>query len=247
MNFFFCPNTINISRFYSNRLIVLRYIVPVYVKTMNCNNYWYWQHHIHDSKAESHHTCVSNDFAPHMQSTCAKAPQLSTLVAPTISPTQASQANSKPPSSHAIKTNPPAKAFFPDNDLWAQKFTQAAHSHNSHNPNISPHGQTTNPSNPSTQNQKHFVQLLPTEVQAMIVPFKFLLVGKFSYNRPRMEIIRNFFASLGLKEKSQVSLLDNWHVLIQLNLEEDYSRLWVKQAWYVSRSAMQIFKQTTDF
>lgn len=35
-----------------------------------------------------------------------------------------------------------------------------------------------------------------------------------------MEIIRNFFASLGLKEKSWVSFLDNWHVLIQLNSEE---------------------------
>lgn len=49
---------------------------------------------------------------------------------------------------------------------------------------------------------KHFVQFLSTEVQVMIVPFKFSLVGKFSYNRPRMEMIRNFFASLGLEEKS---------------------------------------------
>ncbi|KAH9684248.1 hypothetical protein KPL70_013486 [Citrus sinensis] len=85
------------------------------------------------------------------------------------------------------------------------------------------------------------------EVQAMAAPFKLTLVGKFSHNRPRLELIRKFFASLGLLGKSQISLLDNRHVLINLHVEEDYTRLWVKQTWYVCGSAMRIFKWTTDF
>lgn len=72
------------------------------------------------------------------------------------------------------------------------------------------------------------VYFFTNEVQAMAAPFKLTLVGKFSYNRPRMELIQKFFASLGLNGKSQVSLLDNRHVLIKLNVEEDYTRLWVK-------------------
>ena len=85
------------------------------------------------------------------------------------------------------------------------------------------------------------------EVQAMAAPFKLTLVGKFSHNRPRLELIRKFFTSLGLLGKSQISLLDNRHVLISFHVEDDYTRLWVKQTWYVCGNAMRIFKWTTDF
>lgn len=43
-----------------------------------------------------------------------------------------------------------------------------------------------------------------------------------------MELIRKVFTSLGLKGNSQISLLDNRHVLIKLDVEENYTRLWVK-------------------
>ena len=49
----------------------------------------------------------------------------------------------------------------------------------------------------------------------MATPFKLSLVDKFSYNRTRMELISRFFSSLGLKGNSQVSLLDNHHILIK--------------------------------
>ena len=62
----------------------------------------------------------------------------------------------------------------------------------------------------------------------MAIPFKLTLVGKFSYNRPSMELIRKFFNTLRLKRTFKVSLLDNQHVLIQLDVEEDYSRLWIR-------------------
>ena len=69
------------------------------------------------------------------------------------------------------------------------------------------------------------MQFSTAEIQAMAIPFKLTLVGKFSYNRPSMELIRNFFNTLRLKGTFKVSLLDNRHVLIQLDVEEDYSRL----------------------
>lgn len=75
----------------------------------------------------------------------------------------------------------------------------------------------------------------------MARPFKLALVGKFSFGRPSMDIIRKFFISLGLKGNSQISLLDNRHILIKLLLEEDYSRIWVRQTWYVNGRGMRIF------
>lgn len=91
-----------------------------------------------------------------------------------------------------------------------------------------------------------FLQFWAIEVQAMAAPFKLSLVGKFSYNRPPMEIIHNFFASLKLKGKSQVSFLNNQYILMNFDFEEDYSRLWVRQSWY-NGSTIRIFQWTTDF
>lgn len=85
------------------------------------------------------------------------------------------------------------------------------------------------------------------EIKAMTEPFQLALVGKFSFGRLSIDIIRKFFVSLGLKGSCQVSLLDNQHVLIKLSLEEDYSRIWVQQTWYVSGWGMRIFKWSTDF
>ena len=78
------------------------------------------------------------------------------------------------------------------------------------------------------------MQFFTAEIQAMASPFKLTLVGKFSYNRSSMELIRKFFISLKLKGTSKV--------LIQLDVEEDYFRLWVRQTWYINGSAMRIFK-----
>ena len=69
------------------------------------------------------------------------------------------------------------------------------------------------------------MQFSVAKIEAMVIPFKLTLVGKFSYNRPSMELICKFFTSLRLKGTFKVSLLDNRHVLIQLDVDDDYSRL----------------------
>lgn len=49
--------------------------------------------------------------------------------------------------------------------------------------------------------------------------------GKFSFDHPLMDVIRKFSVSFGLKGNFQVSLLNNRHVLIKLEMKEDYSRI----------------------
>lgn len=66
------------------------------------------------------------------------------------------------------------------------------------------------------------------EIKSMGEPFKMSLIGKFSFGRPSMDIIRNFFVSLDLKGNTQISLLYPRHILIKLQLEEDYSRIWFR-------------------
>ena len=55
-------------------------------------------------------------------------------------------------------------------------------------------------------------------------------------------LLGNFFISLSLKGNYQISLLDNRHILIKLEIEEDYSRIWVRQGLYVNGRRMRIFK-----
>ncbi|KAK9179061.1 hypothetical protein WN943_028257 [Citrus x changshan-huyou] len=91
------------------------------------------------------------------------------------------------------------------------------------------------------------VHFSAAEIQTMAEPFKLSLVGKFSFGRPPMELIRKFFVSLGLKGNCQISLLDSRHVLIKLVLEEDYSRIWLRQTWFINGRGMRVFKWSTDF
>ena len=59
------------------------------------------------------------------------------------------------------------------------------------------------------------------EINIMAAPFKLSLVGKFSFCRPPIDVIRKSFVPLGLKGNVEISLLDSRHILIQLHLEEN--------------------------
>lgn len=61
----------------------------------------------------------------------------------------------------------------------------------------------------------------------MAEPFKLALVSKFLFGHPPMDVSQQSFVFLGLKGNSQISLLDNRHILIKLEMEEDYSRIYV--------------------
>lgn len=63
----------------------------------------------------------------------------------------------------------------------------------------------------------------------MVEPFKLALLRKFSFGRPPVDVICKFFVSFWLKVNSQVLLLDNGHIIIKLEMEEDYSRIWIRR------------------
>ena len=84
-------------------------------------------------------------------------------------------------------------------------------------------------------------------VEALASPFRFALIGKFSRGRPKLEEVRKFIASLDLRENPMIGLLDARHVLIQLNNEADFHRVWFRRIWYVASFPMRVFKWTTDF
>lgn len=62
------------------------------------------------------------------------------------------------------------------------------------------------------------------EVQALAAPFKFTLVGKFSRGHPSMEALRKDFTAVGFRGPFTLALLDQRHVLIRFDLEEDFHR-----------------------
>lgn len=80
------------------------------------------------------------------------------------------------------------------------------------------------------------------KIQSLAEPFKLSHVGEFSFSRTPMDVIRKFIVSLSLKGSMLVSLLDNRHVLIKLQLKEDYYRIWVRQSRNVNGKSMRIFK-----
>ncbi|GAY35505.1 hypothetical protein CUMW_016700 [Citrus unshiu] len=85
------------------------------------------------------------------------------------------------------------------------------------------------------------------KLTSLAAPFKLALVGKFSFGRPPIDVIRKFFVALGLKGNCEISLLDPRHILIHLHLEEDYTRIWLRQSWFIDGRAMRVFKWSTTF
>lgn len=81
----------------------------------------------------------------------------------------------------------------------------------------------------------------------MVAPFKLSLVGKFSFGSHPIDVIRKCFVALGLKKNVEIFLLDTRHILIQLYLEEDYTRIWLRQSWFIDGRVMYVFKWSTTF
>ena len=66
------------------------------------------------------------------------------------------------------------------------------------------------------------------DIEKVAAPFQFSLVGKFSRGRLYMEDLRKFFCTLDLKGEVSLGLLDRRHVLIRLEHEADYYRVWAR-------------------
>ncbi|KAI0497572.1 hypothetical protein KFK09_020803 [Dendrobium nobile] len=71
----------------------------------------------------------------------------------------------------------------------------------------------------------HSLWISDDEIEALTVPFQFALVGFFPTKRPSLDSIRKFFLNLKLNGDVSVTLLDPSHVLIKLENDLDYCRI----------------------
>ncbi|CAI9089600.1 OLC1v1024201C1 [Oldenlandia corymbosa var. corymbosa] len=85
------------------------------------------------------------------------------------------------------------------------------------------------------------------EFDDLIAPHKMNLVGKFSYGRPKMEILREDFKKIGFKGGYDLGLMNPRHVLIRFELEEDYQRCWITSVWNIGEFQMRILKWQPGF
>lgn len=77
---------------------------------------------------------------------------------------------------------------------------------------------------------------------------KWTLVGKFTYGRPRIEVIRsNFLEQIPLKGKVRIGAYDYRHIFIDFNTEEDLNEVYFRRFLSISGSVMRIFKWNLDF
>lgn len=80
------------------------------------------------------------------------------------------------------------------------------------------------------------------DMQVLAKPYRNALIGRFTYSRPSMEVIRSFFMSLGSKGGCSVGLLDSNHILIRPTTEKDYIRLFTRRTWFIQKAPMVISK-----
>ena len=99
----------------------------------------------------------------------------------------------------------------------------------------------------STHSGEPALRMSKQDIMQLAQPFHNVLIGRFSFSRPSMDVIRKFFLSLGHKGWCKVGLLDANHVLICPSAEEDSTRLFVRRTWYIQSSPMLISKWSLDF
>ncbi|KAI0528861.1 hypothetical protein KFK09_001404 [Dendrobium nobile] len=82
------------------------------------------------------------------------------------------------------------------------------------------------------------------EIKALAEPFRFSLVGFFPGKRPPLDAIRKFFFNLKLNGDVSVTVLDSTHILIKLENDLDYCRIFCHRSYLVFNCYMKITKWT---
>lgn len=62
-----------------------------------------------------------------------------------------------------------------------------------------------------------------------------------------MEFLQRDFKTIGFKGEFQLGLMDQKHVLIRFDLEEDYHRCWLHSSWKFKNCVIKILKWAPDF
>lgn len=69
------------------------------------------------------------------------------------------------------------------------------------------------------------------EGEALVVPLKRMLVGKFSCV-PKLATLHDFFKKINLTGAYDIKWFDYKHIFIKLSNDLDYQRMWAKRDWY---------------
>lgn len=86
------------------------------------------------------------------------------------------------------------------------------------------------------------------DVQTLSAPFSLTLVSKFmGKTTPRINEISPEFNKMNIKKGFSLTLLDNKHLLITLNLEEDFTRLWLKGSLFIAGSTLTLTKWSPSY
>ncbi|GAA0186746.1 hypothetical protein LIER_34034 [Lithospermum erythrorhizon] len=99
----------------------------------------------------------------------------------------------------------------------------------------------------SVRDGKPSVNFKKSDKQAFIQDMNYVLVGKFSHGRPKLDAIKEFFVNMKFKGEFNISIYDPKHLFIELTLLEDRNKLWMKQVWFISSLPMRIFKWDANF
>ncbi|KAL2235289.1 UNVERIFIED_CONTAM: hypothetical protein Sindi_1261100 [Sesamum indicum] len=87
------------------------------------------------------------------------------------------------------------------------------------------------------------------EMEELAAPYRFSLVGKFSYGVTPYSQMHQLIARLGTQGTftvSMISLLLDWALKARLH-ESNYSRLWLRRIWFLQGFPMRILKWTPTF
>ncbi|KAL0361197.1 UNVERIFIED_CONTAM: hypothetical protein Sradi_3804200 [Sesamum radiatum] len=100
---------------------------------------------------------------------------------------------------------------------------------------------------PCTYRGGRAINFSMTETEILSVHLKFALISKFSHGYLSMQVIRTYFAKLGLRGAYSIGVINVKHIIIKFSNEDDFSRVWLKQIMFLNGFPMRIFKWMPDF
>ncbi|KAK6158941.1 hypothetical protein DH2020_006255 [Rehmannia glutinosa] len=86
-----------------------------------------------------------------------------------------------------------------------------------------------------------------SENDRLAASWKLTLIGKFSSAIPHPKGIDSGFAALNLKGPFSWRFANPSHIIIKLQLEEDFNKLWMGTLWSLGDCPMRVFKWTPSF
>ncbi|KAK6130862.1 hypothetical protein DH2020_035380 [Rehmannia glutinosa] len=85
------------------------------------------------------------------------------------------------------------------------------------------------------------------ENDRLAAAWKLTLIGKFSFAIPHPKGIASGLSALNLKGTFSWSFANPSHIIIKLQLEEDFNKLWMGTLWSLGDCPMRVFKWTPSF